>query len=284
MRILFLAVICLSLFQTACKQDEGIKTEHGFRYINRTNLKDGAKPQPGDKVLINVTTFVGDSIMGSTWKAGGPREILLFEKDKLPKRIPPIYDALLLMVKGDSATVFQDLDSTMIGSLPPALRKEKVARFEIQLIDVFTKADIEKKANEAKAAGMEVDAKIHAILADYKAGKLGDRLKKTASGLEYVVEEQGAGPAIKMGEKIPTNYYGVTKADGKMFDNSYERGGAVPFTVGQMIKGFDEGLQLINRGGKAYFFIPSALGYADQAAGAIPPNSDLVFFVDVENQ
>lgn len=284
MRILFLAVIGLALFQMSCKQEEGIKTEHGFRYINRTNLKDGAKPQPGDKVLINVTTFVGDSLMGSTWKAGGPREILLFEKDKLPKRIPPIYDALLLMVQGDSATVFQELDSTMIGSLPPALRKEKVARFEVKLLEVYTKADIEKKAEEAKAAGMAVDTKIKALLADYKAKKLGDRLKKTASGLEYVIDEQGEGPAIHMGEKIPTNYYGVLKSNGEMFDNSYDRGGAVPFTVGQMIKGFDEGLQLINRGGKAYFFIPSGLGYGEQAASSIPPNSDLVFYVHVENK
>ena len=72
MRILLLAFIGFALFQTACTE-KGIKTEHGFRFINHTNLKDGVKPQPGDKVLVNVTTFVGDTIMGSTWKTGGAR-------------------------------------------------------------------------------------------------------------------------------------------------------------------------------------------------------------------
>ncbi|MFZ4477394.1 MAG: FKBP-type peptidyl-prolyl cis-trans isomerase [Saprospiraceae bacterium] len=281
MRILLLAFIGFALFQTACTE-KGIKTEHGFRFINHTNLKDGVKPQPGDKVLVNVTTFVGDTIMGSTWKTGGAREILLFEKDKLPKRIPPIYDALLLMVKGDSATVYQDLDSMMIASLPPALKKEKVARFEVSLVEVLNKEELAKKEEAAKAKGMEVQTTINQILADYKANKLGDRLKKTASGLEYVVQEQGTGAQVKLGEKVPTNYYGVLKSDGKMFDNSYDRGGATPFTVGQMIPGFDEGLQLMNRGGTYIFFIPSKLGYADQPAGAIPPNSDLVFFVNIE--
>jgi FKBP-type peptidyl-prolyl cis-trans isomerase FkpA len=281
MRILLLAFIGFALFQTACTE-KGIKTEHGFRFINHTNLKDGVKPQPGDKVLVNVTTFVGDTIMGSTWKTGGAREILLFEKDKLPKRIPPIYDALLLMVKGDSATVYQDLDSMMIASLPPALKKEKVARFEVSLVEVLNKEELAKKEEAAKAKGMEVQTTINQILADYKANKLGDRLKKTASGLEYVVQEQGTGAQVKLGEKVPTNYYGVLKSDGKMFDNSYDRGGATPFTVGQMIPGFDEGLQLMNRGGTYIFFIPSKLGYADQPAGAIPPNSDLVFYVNIE--
>jgi FKBP-type peptidyl-prolyl cis-trans isomerase len=220
--------------------------------------------------------------MGSTWKTGGAREILLFEKDKLPKRIPPIYDALLLMVKGDSATIYQDLDSMMIASLPPALKKEKVARFEVSLVEVLNKEELAKKEEAAKAKGMEVQTTINQILADYKANKLGDRLKKTASGLEYVVQEQGTGAQVKLGEKVPTNYYGVLKSDGKMFDNSYDRGGATPFTVGQMIPGFDEGLQLMNRGGTYIFFIPSKLGYADQPAGAIPPNSDLVFFVNIE--
>jgi FKBP-type peptidyl-prolyl cis-trans isomerase len=281
MRILLLAFIGFTLFQTACTE-KGIKTEHGFRFINHTNLKDGVKPQPGDKVLVNVTTFVGDTIMGSTWKTGGAREILLFEKDKLPKRIPPIYDALLLMVKGDSATVYQDLDSMMIASLPPALKKEKVARFEVSLVEVLNKEELAKKEEAAKANGMEVQTTINQILADYKANKLGDRLKKTASGLEYVVQEQGTGAQVKLGEKVPTNYYGILKSDGKMFDNSYDRGGATPFTVGQMIPGFDEGLQLMNRGGKYIFFIPAKLGYGDQPAGAIPPNSDLVFFVNIE--
>ena len=67
-----------------------------------------------------------------------------------------------------------------------------------------------------------------------------------------------------------------------MFDNSYDRGGPSPFTVGGLIPGFNEGMKLLNRGGKALLFIPSDLGYGEQGAGAeIPPNTDLVFYIEM---
>jgi hypothetical protein len=117
MRMIFMALIGLLLFQTACTE-KGIKTEHGFRLIKHTDNK-GEKPQYGDKVLVNVTTYVGDSIMGSTWRTGGPREIDLPPADKIPAKGVPVFDALLLMSKGDSCTVFQTLDTNMMKALPP---------------------------------------------------------------------------------------------------------------------------------------------------------------------
>jgi FKBP-type peptidyl-prolyl cis-trans isomerase FkpA/FKBP-type peptidyl-prolyl cis-trans isomerase FklB len=67
-----------------------------------------------------------------------------------------------------------------------------------------------------------------------------------------------------------------------MFDNSYDRGGPAPFNVGSLIPGFNEGMKLLNRGGKALLFIPSKLGYGEQGAGGdIPPNADLVFYIEM---
>jgi FKBP-type peptidyl-prolyl cis-trans isomerase FkpA len=277
--ILIAAVAGIFLIQTACQK--GVKTEHGFQFINYTN-KGGVKPTYGDQVLINVATYVGDSLMGSTYKAGGPRELTLPEADKAPKKFPPVFDALLMMGKGDSATVFQTLDSAMIASLPKGLKNVKEARYTIVLVDVVSKADLAKKADAAKAEGMAVSTNIQTMVSDYKAHKLGDKLKKTESGLEYVIVEPGTGAQIKGGDRVPTNYYGVLLSDGKMFDNSYDRGAPAPFTVGQMIPGFDEGLKLLKRGGKAYFFIPASLGYGEQPAGTIPPGSSLVFYVATE--
>jgi FKBP-type peptidyl-prolyl cis-trans isomerase FkpA len=67
-----------------------------------------------------------------------------------------------------------------------------------------------------------------------------------------------------------------------MFDNSYDRGGPAPFNVGGLIPGFNEGMKLLNRGGKALLIIPSKLGYGAQGAGGdIPPNTDLVFYIEM---
>lgn len=273
MRILLASMLGIALAFAAC-QEKGVKTEHGFRVVLHTK-NEGPKAQEGDQTLISVTTFIGDSLMGSTAKMGGPREFVIHPKEKLGKRVPPIYDALLMMAKGDSATVYQELDSLMQKTLPPALRKEKFARYELVLVNIKSKADME-------AATKGVKDLISTTMADYTAGTLGDKLKKSASGLEYVILEQGEGEAVKDGEQVPTNYYGVLKANGEMFDNSYDRGAPAPFTVGAMIPGFNEGMKLLNRGGKAVLFIPAKLGYGAVENGPIPANSDLVFYVALE--
>jgi FKBP-type peptidyl-prolyl cis-trans isomerase len=83
------------------------------------------------------------------------------------------------------------------------------------------------------------------------------------------------------------NYTGKT-LDGKMFDSNTDpsKGHVQPFGftlgVGQVIKGWDEGVQLLNLGSRATFFIPSGLAYGDRGAGAaIPPNAVLMFDVEV---
>lgn len=304
-KFLFLipALCALFLTQIACKKE--IKTEHGFRFVNHTN-KGGVKALPGEVVSVQMYTWIGDSLMASTAKNyGGPQEFRLFEKENLPKRVPAIYDAALLMGEGDSATIYEPIDTFLIKYIPEPLKKHKEVRYEIVLADVMKKEEVDKKmAEEQKKAEeeqkmMEEEMKnspatiargkseiaplVTKTLADYKAGKLGDKLQKSASGLEYVIFDKGTGAPVKMGDRVPTHYYGALKADGKMFDNSFERGVSAPFAVGQLVPGFNEGMQLLNRGGRALVFIPAALGYGEQGAGdRIPPNSDLVFYIELK--
>ena len=101
---LILALAAFFSTQMACKQG-GTQTEHGFRFINHTD-KGGQKPQPGETVLFHLEAFIGDSMMGSTRKNfAAPREFTLPTADKLPKRVPAVYDALLLSGVGDSVTI-----------------------------------------------------------------------------------------------------------------------------------------------------------------------------------
>ena len=279
--IVFFALAAGVLSFAACKSD-GIKTEHGFRFINHTD-KGGVKPQPGESVLVQTYTFIGDSMMSSTQKNfGGPREYNLFPKENLPKRIPALYDAVLLMGKGDSATVYETIDTFLQKFIPPSLKDAKEVRYEIVLVDVVTKADKDKAKAESEAKFQAVQNKAQETVKSYTSGALASQLTTLPSGLKVLIQEKGSGAPVGKGEQIKVHYYGCL-TNGKMFDNSYERGEPYPFPagVGQMISGFDEGVMQLNHGGKAFFFIPSKLGYGEQPAGEIPPNSELVFFVEV---
>ena len=104
----------------------------------------------------------------------------------------------------------------------------------------------------------------------------------TQTGLKIKDIVLGTGKEVKSGDTVTVNYLG-TLENGTKFDSSYDR--KTPFTtqigVGQVIKGWDEGIVGIKVGGKRMLIIPPNLGYGEQAAGSIPPNSTLIFEVEV---
>jgi peptidylprolyl isomerase len=105
----------------------------------------------------------------------------------------------------------------------------------------------------------------------------------TPSGLKYVDEKVGTGPSPQAGKRVTVHYTG-TLTDGTKFDSSVDRGEPFKFVigVGQVIKGWDEGVLTMKVGGKRKLMIPSALGYgARGAGGVIPPNADLNFDVEL---
>ena len=110
-----------------------------------------------------------------------------------------------------------------------------------------------------------------------------DNFQVLADGLKISDEVVGTGAEAKAGDTVTVNYLG-TLENGTKFDSSYDRN--TPFTtqigVGQVIKGWDEGIVGMKVGGKRKLIIPPDLGYGDQGAGgAIPPNSTLVFVVEL---
>lgn len=288
MRILFLlAAVASVLSFTACKKKAALTT-NGFEIINHTNAK-GDKAKAGEMIKFHVYTYVHDSLVSSSRRDRGDAiETILPDSTQMQGQRPvPVLDALLMMAAGDSVSVYQTVDSIMAKGIPPSLGKVDKVRFDVVLVERLSKEEVEKKQAEAKnkaegemARGKEVAAMVAQTLADYKAKKLA--VKKTSSGLEYIIHEQGTGAPIQDGDEIQTHYYGVLKSNGKMFDNSFDRGGPAPFPVGGLIPGFNEGMKLLNRGGKATLFIPAALGYGKQAQGEdIPANSDLVFYIEM---
>lgn len=93
-------------------------------------------------------------------------------------------------------------------------------------------------------------------------------MKTTDSGLQYEVIEAGEEGAARPGpEDQVTVHYTGTLIDGTVFDSSVERGQPATFPLNGVIKGWQEGLQLMPKGSKYKLYIPAELGYGDQAAG-----------------
>ena len=105
-------------------------------------------------------------------------------------------------------------------------------------------------------------------------------VQETSSGLQYEVITMGTG--VKPGpEDVVSVHYTGMLLDSTKFDSSVDRGEPAQFTVNQVIRGWQEGIQLMSVGSKFKFYIPYELGYGENATGPIPPYSTLIFEVEL---
>lgn len=104
---------------------------------------------------------------------------------------------------------------------------------------------------------------------------------KTASGLKYRILRKADGVKPKLSNRFVANYVGWLD-NGKVFDSSYTKGEPLSLGVGQVIDGWKEGLQLVNKGGMIELEIPAKLGYGARGAGKdVPPNATLHFITEL---
>jgi FKBP-type peptidyl-prolyl cis-trans isomerase len=109
------------------------------------------------------------------------------------------------------------------------------------------------------------------------------KMVTTPSGLKYTDLKVGTGASPRTGQRVKVHYTGTLK-DGKKFDSSLDRNEPFTFVIGmgQVIKGWDEGVMSMKVGGKRKLVIPPNLGYGERGAGGvIPPNAELHFEVEL---
>ena len=155
-------------------------------------------------------------------------------------------------------------------------------------IDIIRKGENAKKFDSKAIFDKELE-KLEKQAAEKakKAKEAIDALKKgakvTSSGLAYKIIKKGTGAKAEAGKTVSVHYTGKL-SNGTKFDSSYDRNQPIEFELGRgrVIKGWDEGISLLNVGSKATFIIPPDLAYgARGAGGVIPPNATLIFDVEL---
>lgn len=308
--ILIISITCISFSinaQNESKKNKDEKEFKGIRYQFQTNKKERKNaPAITDSSIIELSMKIytsADSLLRSTDDEDFP--LLLDLRDKTTKEIP-IVEILMNQGKiGDSLTLFIHSDSVFQnGQIRPifipegsSLRHElkilknytaqeyatKLEAMQQKYIEEMAKQQQEQQQKLDMEAKSKVQNQIDYLENTYFVEKGITNFQKTASGLYYVIDEQGT--PIENGQIIKVHYEG-TLLNGKKFDSSFDRNAPIefPIGVGRVIKGWDEGISLIGKGGKGTLYIPSHLGYGERGAGGdIPPNATLVFRVEVLN-
>lgn len=239
------------------KLNEEITTASGLKY-KVTEMGSGRKVEIGDKVSVHYT---GKLTNGTKFDSSKDRNQPFSFKVGGGQVIRGWDEGLALLHIGDKATLTIPSElgygSRDMGTIPP----NSTLVFDIEVLDAVT---------PVKATPYDVKGK--------------DTLT-TASGLKYIVVKKGDGPKAENGKTVDVHYTGFLM-DGRTFDSSVERGEPISFPLGQgmVIKGWEEGIALMNVGDKIRLIIPSELGYgANGAGGVIPPNATLLFDVELMN-
>lgn len=118
------------------------------------------------------------------------------------------------------------------------------------------------------------------LIIDHAVNKKLD-LTRHDSGIYYSISNPGEGDARPGMSSQITAHYAGTLLNGQKFDSSFDRDTPLDFKLGQVVKGWQIAIPLLGKGGKGTFFIPSGLAYGERAAGPIPPNSVLVFEIEL---
>jgi peptidyl-prolyl cis-trans isomerase A (cyclophilin A) len=147
--------------------------------------------------------------------------------------------------------------------------------------DEIKKVEDEKATELAKIGAMS-EQEYNDFMFNEVKSKYPDA-QRSPSGLVYIIEKPGEDMKAEVGSRMSVHYRGTFRRDGKQFDASYDRGMPMDFNYkeNRMIPGFEEGLGMLGKGGKAKLIIPYYQAYGKNGRPGIPPYADLVFDIEI---
>ena len=285
--ILFASAILMMV--SCATEPERAMSPRGFEYIKHVS-SGGEVVKPGEYAYFNIVMRHKDSVLNSSYGESDMPRIRIPSAEEYTEQTPVVVDALAIMAKGDSVTLFYPLDS--LENVPPAFADIDVIEYDLIMEDIKDEMAYEAEMNaamqEREAAAKQLQERLPEVsalaaetLAAYNKGTL--NVTKTPSGLEYIIHEEGTGARPSNGDMTAVQYFG-TFMDGKKFDSSFDSGRAFSFPIGQQraIGGWDEGIAYLKEGAKASLIVPPSLGYGETGYMDIPGNTTLYFYVELE--
>jgi len=254
--------------------DSGVE----YKFIEQNN--DSSKINIGDIVVLDLKyTTENDSLLFDSREETNRFRMRINES----KYDGSIDEALAMMHVGDSA-IFKvnAMDFYVLSrgmkTRPDFISPDEKLIFYVRIksimdVSIFNK---EKKLSDLSKADQETE-----LLNTYlKNANI--TIKPSNTGLYYIEEKQGSGDNPQPGDTLVINYTGKF-INGQIFDTSLKRGKPIKirYGFGAVIKGWEEGLSKMKKGGKAQFIIPSHLAYGDKEFGPIPPFSTLIFDIEL---
>ena len=263
-----MALLCI-----ACNPYSGFKKGKGKMYYRFFEQNETARlAENNDVLLISMQIATKDSVLNDLAEVPILMQESQYEGD--------IFDCLSMMHIGDSATFILDAKKYFevynYNQIPEFVDDKTMLWFTLKVKDITGYHEYIAKITKERAEkeSQELEAYLLANNIDEEARE---------SGLIYIETKAGKGNNPKTGQTCVMHYTGKL-LDGTVFDSSVERNQPFEFTLGQgqVIKGWDEGVALMKKGGKATLIIPSELGYGSNGAGnVIPPYASLVFDVEL---
>ncbi len=284
-----LSILTLTLSSgSAWAQPKFTKLKSSLEYAIVKDAPGTKKATEGSKITMHIRTVLNDSTLFDSYKMNNdepvPAEITK------PSFNGDLMEGLALLTEGDSAIFKSPVDSIFKNAaLPPFAKTGDKISFFVKMVSVKTAEEFKKEQELEASKQNKID---EALIQEYLT-KNKIKATKTASGMYYIISQPGKGDNAKAGQDVTMNYTGKL-LDGTIFDSNLleDFGHVSPFTFklgsGQVIRGWDEGIALLNVGAKGTLIIPSSMAYGSRAmpGGAknpkgIPANSVLVFDVEM---
>ena len=238
------------------------KTASGIWYV-MTNQGGEAKPDQKSKVKAHYHgTLLNDQKFDSSYDRGQPLDF------GLGQVIKGWQEAIQMLGKGGKGTFWIPSELAYGSRTTGTIPANSVLKFDIELVDFTEYISPQERIKRESAA-------IQAHLTEK-----GISAASTPSGIWYVISKTGEGVSPSRNAMVTAHYKG-TLLDGTTFDSSYDRNQPFTTPLNRVIRGWQEVIPMLKKGGKGTFYIPSALAYGERGAGTIPPNAILIFEIEL---